>query len=408
MPVWHNAVRKFVEDGKLVILGVTQEQHPDRCRLFAQWKQFDWPILHDPINVLGSSAVPVIMAIDEHGIVRDWKPKPATIEAAFVDGVFEDVKTVAANPVRLGPAYPPRFADLRSTAEHSQSADQWRALGDAVFLWGGQECLDEAVRAYATATRQDLQDSRSFFRLGVALRQRYETPLRRADDFQAAIHNWGTALELAPHEYIWRRRIQQYGPRLEKPYPFYDWVPDAEAVIRTRGETPVPLRVRPIGAEIASPAQQFTVAESAVDPDPLGRVVRIDPSAVTAEVTLVPEAIAPGMTVRVHVVLRLHGAQNSEVQWNNEAEPLRLWLDVPDGWDVSERLLHAAVPKMPASTEPRSLEFEVRVPASASNAGTLRAYALFHVCEKSDGICRFVRLDIPIGIPLATSGPGTQ
>ncbi len=52
------------------MLGVTQEQHADRCRLFAQWKQFGWPILHDPINLLEAPAVPIVVAIDEHGIVR--------------------------------------------------------------------------------------------------------------------------------------------------------------------------------------------------------------------------------------------------------------------------------------------------------------------------------------------------
>ena len=76
MPVWHDATRQLVKDGRLVILGVTQEQHPERCRLFAQWKQFDWPILHDPINVLESAAVPIVVAIDEHGIVRSTRPRP--------------------------------------------------------------------------------------------------------------------------------------------------------------------------------------------------------------------------------------------------------------------------------------------------------------------------------------------
>ena len=43
--------------------------------------------------------------------------------------------------------------------------------------------------------------------------------------------------------------MQQYGPRLDKPYPFYDWVETAREEIRARGETPSPLRVEPAGAE---------------------------------------------------------------------------------------------------------------------------------------------------------------
>ena len=69
MPVWHEATKQLVEDGKLVVLGVVQEQHPDRCRLFAQWKGIDWPILHDVLNLVGPDAVPIYIAIDEHGPV---------------------------------------------------------------------------------------------------------------------------------------------------------------------------------------------------------------------------------------------------------------------------------------------------------------------------------------------------
>ena len=75
--------------GKLVVVGITQEQHSDRCRLFAQWKGIDWPILWDPINLTGSSAVPIVTAIDEYGIVRSLRPKPETIEAEFLSVVYE-------------------------------------------------------------------------------------------------------------------------------------------------------------------------------------------------------------------------------------------------------------------------------------------------------------------------------
>ena len=64
--------------------------------------------------------------------------------------------------------------------------------------------------------------------------------------FQRAIDAWGQALAIDPNHYIWRRRIQQYGPRLIKPYPFYDWVEQAAREIRARGETPVELAVRAI------------------------------------------------------------------------------------------------------------------------------------------------------------------
>jgi hypothetical protein len=39
---------------------------------------------------------------------------------------------------------------------------------------------------------------------------------------QKAVQYWTMALDMDSNQYIWRRRIQQYGPRLEKPYSFYD------------------------------------------------------------------------------------------------------------------------------------------------------------------------------------------
>lgn len=52
------------------MVGIIQEQHPDRCRLFMQWKQMDWPILVDSLNLLEVTAVPITLTIDEHGIIR--------------------------------------------------------------------------------------------------------------------------------------------------------------------------------------------------------------------------------------------------------------------------------------------------------------------------------------------------
>ena len=56
-----------------------------------------------------------------------------------------------------------------------------------------------------------------------------------------------------PSNYIWRRRLQQYGPRLDKPYPFYDWIETARRELKARGIEPHPLRARLTGAEIAQP-----------------------------------------------------------------------------------------------------------------------------------------------------------
>ena len=73
----------------------------------------------------------------------------------------------------------------------------------------------------------------------------------RANIRVQAIDAWTKALSLNTDQYIWRRRIQQYGPRLEKPYDFYSWVKQARKEIEERREKPVKLVFEPMGTEIA-------------------------------------------------------------------------------------------------------------------------------------------------------------
>jgi hypothetical protein len=282
VPVWHDATARWVQEGRLVLLGVTQEQHPDRCRLFAQWKGFDWPILHDPINVLESSAVPIVVTIDAHGIVRSTKPQVKSFQADFLDREFQDDAAKDTAP-RKAPVLPPGqdrpdFVALQRHTEAATTVGAWRELGDALALWGGDSRTDDAIAAYRQALRVAPQHGPTLFRLGVCYRQRYDAGRRQAGDFQAAVDAWNQALALDPNQYIWRRRIQQYGPRLDKPYAFYDWVAQAEREITARGEKPVPLAVRPLGAEIARPVRTFTEEEpDARAPDPEGKILR-DPA----------------------------------------------------------------------------------------------------------------------------------
>jgi len=89
VPRWHEATRKWQEEGKVQMAGIIEEQHPDRARLFMQWKQMRWPILVDSLNLLGVSAVPITLAIDEYGVIRMVNPKPAEIEEKFLNRTFE-------------------------------------------------------------------------------------------------------------------------------------------------------------------------------------------------------------------------------------------------------------------------------------------------------------------------------
>ena len=407
VPVWHEGTAGWVKDGKLVVLGVTQEQHADRCRLLAQWKGFDWPILHDPINVLESLAVPILVAIDEHGIVRSTKPMLANFKADFLDRKFADDAKGAA-PRHVTPALKkdtgqPDWDALRAQAKKTDSADVWRALGDALVLWGSDKTLDEAMSSYEHAAKIEPKNGPAWFRLGVCNRRRYESAHPQSGDFQSAIDHWGKALDLDPNQYIWRRRIQQYGPRLDQPYSFYDWVTQAEKAIRAHGAEPIALTGRPAGAEIAYPIKTLPSAAAARAPDPDGKILRDVGGLILAEVTVVPGQVRAGKSARIHVVLRPN--PKLKAHWNNEAEPLRLWVESPKGWQVSDRLLTANIPKKAVTEELRTLTFEVIAPADASGKQRLSLYALYNVCNDGDAQCQFLRLDVRVDIAIQRSTP---
>ncbi len=137
MPAWNQKLEKHVRDGKLVVLGIAQEQHPQRNRLFTQWNQIDWSVLHDPINLMQVAGVPIEIAIDEHGIVRSTRVKAETIEQDFINKTFSPDDAKASEPVK---AKRPDLSALRGHAKQTGSADAWRELGDGrVRGEGGEE-----------------------------------------------------------------------------------------------------------------------------------------------------------------------------------------------------------------------------------------------------------------------------
>ncbi len=234
--MWHRATKTWRDEGRLTVVGLVQEQHPDRTRLFAQWQGFDWPILWDPLNITGAAAVPNLTLIDEHGVVRSRRPSLKTIEAEFLDVAFEPPADAAA---------PPATSDdglLQLTGLPKSAADRpyWTALSD--LLWGGDAALDGANETLTSFAAAHAEDAQAQFRLGVARRMRHDSGRARRGDFAQAVAGWQAALALNPRQYIWRRRIQQYGPALDKPYPFYPWIDEAREALRDRGVEPAPLR----------------------------------------------------------------------------------------------------------------------------------------------------------------------
>ena len=406
--MWQQAAQPYIESGKLTAIGVVQEQHPDRTRLYQQWRQLGWPIFVDSLNVLDLKAVPIPVAIDEWGMVRDSERKPKRFAEQFMNAEFE--KTSA--PASYHRAKRPDVDRLRRLAQESPTAKAWRDLGDACFLWrasgAGEGC--HAVEAYEKAVALDPHDGRAQFRLGVALRRRYESRNRHPSDAQAAVERWGLALSVNPNQYVWRRRIQQYGPRLDKPYNFYSWVDKARKEITARGEVPLTLVVEPTGSEVAPPER----STAGTDGSPTAqvkdrrpqhdRIHRDTKSFVRIEPMVAPVRARPGHRVRARITFRVN--ERTRPYWNNEADDLAMWVDLPDGLTLGEGKLFHDNPQEPETQEDRAVEFEIAVDKNAKPATIkIPAYALYYVCENKGGKCHYVRQDFTVTFHVDPNAP---
>ena len=123
-------MKDLVASGKLHILGITQEQHSERCRLFAQWKEFDWPILWDPFNLTGSKAVPLAVAVDEWGVVRAVNPRADRFEESFLNVDFP----IPAEDEPEPPAPSEHVVQLDSAKEGSFEAAHYGAISDNIAV----------------------------------------------------------------------------------------------------------------------------------------------------------------------------------------------------------------------------------------------------------------------------------
>ena len=389
MPGWHKATRKWRESGKLRIIGITQEQHRERCHLFAQWQGLDWPILWDPFNMTGSAVVPTFTLIDEHGIVRALRVDLRTIETSFLS-----VKFPAPEAMPPDPDVGDFLVEIAGTEPGSSQHGYYHALSD--LLWRGDAAFDKAI-PFLEALREANPDNPIIeFRLGVAYRMRHDSEKRQVGDFQKAILSWTRARAARPNQYIWRRRIQQYGPSTDKPYPFYDWVEKAKKEITARGGEPVMLRAMLTAAERALPARSLEAPVAAKEPDPEGKIRRSKGKWIEVDTAYAFVTKRHSSTARLHVVFRPQPA--SKVLWNNEAEPMRVWLGAP-----ARRLIVHPIPRGVTTREERRFEWELEL-ADAESV-TVQGYALFNACQGADGACTYLRRDFQITIQ-APARPG--
>ena len=245
-----------------------------------------------------------------------------------------------------------------------------------------------------------MTDAQLDFRLGVAHRKRFDasttTGTPKADDFSAASLYWSKALKKNPNQYIWRRRIEQYGPRLAKPYPFYDWIETAQEEITARGETPIELRDALSGAEIAKQSRKFVIDETEIEnPDPDSKVTVDTEGLVGVKATCVPAWTEPGKTVRVH--LRFAPLKG---EWNNEGQPLRVWLSNSEDIQLSSQMAESPNAAEANSAESRTIEFEIKLADTVQNDVEVSGFALYNTCEKESDQCLFRRMEFVVPIKI--------
>ncbi|MFT7678327.1 MAG: hypothetical protein ACI8QC_002313 [Planctomycetota bacterium] len=373
MPVWYEAVEQWARDGALVLIGITQEQHPERCELYRQWKGFDFPILWDPFNLTQSKAVPRFIAIDEHGVVQSTRLNPRNFEEKFLAVEFD-----------------PPAEDVSAADAVCCFTDQHGKPSPISTLSQGGELL-ESVAALAARMTAEPKNARAAFHAGVAYRMRHDSDQAQAGDFQSAIDAWTQALKLDPNQYIWRRRIQQYGPRMDKPYRFYTWTKQAQADILARGETPVQLVAELTRAELAEPrGAQPKADQELVDPDPNGEINSDSSGLVSIESAVAFDTSGKKPVASVHLMLSTNAKR--DVHWNHEAGPsIQVWVDAP-----TPRLLSAALRTDTASSEgTQQLGFEIEL-LPGEDSMVLPAYALYYVCEGESGTCLYLRQEFEI------------
>ncbi|CAN5406146.1 hypothetical protein BH23VER1_BH23VER1_26100 [soil metagenome] len=379
VPGWHVQTDPLEKAGKLRVLGIVQEQHGDRARLFHQWKEMDWPILVDSYNLLGVEAVPITVLVRPDGTIEKTRAKLDDLQPFLQKFAGTGGESTEAAPQPADPPVP-----------EAVLLDQHAAYDETVALW---EDRDKPSAAEA-------------FRLGVLYRKRFDSPAQQPGDFGKAVAQWTSALERQPDQYIWRRRIQQYGPRLDKPYAFYDWVTEAREAIVQRGEVPVLLVAEPGGAEIAEPGT-FAAPPAGQDlgahPDPHGRLAQDTQSLVRAETVAVPGTAGDRAGYRIHLTLRPDPTHDAH--WNNEAGVSSLWIALSEGWWVSPPAIAIPAGELPAatSTEARTVEFEVTPDEDAAAPSSFSAAAFYYVCEGESGTCLYLRNNISIPIPARES-----
>ncbi|MBL4770960.1 MAG: hypothetical protein JKY61_07435 [Planctomycetes bacterium] len=406
MPVWRDLTKELRESGELNVVGIVQEQHPDRTRLYAAWQNLDFPILWDPFNTTGIDYVLVSTFVDGYGVVRATGLSPRN-GAKLKMLLNKDWLEQDGGPKTRAPWITPDMGQARIVHASGSLGAVKKAMSR--FLWASEGTLPpETVMDDLVQQLEERLDSKDVhpedhFRAGVARRLRLDSPHAAKGDAQASIDHWVNALTQNPNQYIWRRRIQQWGPRLDKPYPFYDWVDQAFEDLKTSGHAHAPLIAALSGSEVAGkPGGSAPAPVPVSEPDPKGQLHRDKGLMVRLETAAAPNSKVANkgkskgpLSARIHITLRpLAGSH-----WTPDTEPAQVWLKAPEGWSVAQQGLHFPPVSKAQTAASCYLDFEISAPKDATT-GILKGYAVYSIC-KPDGTCLFRRQDFSVQVRVA-------
>jgi|CXWL01.1.fsa_nt_gi peroxiredoxin len=233
LPEWNEKTKALIAADKLVVIGVSQEQSPERSRLLLQWLKIDWPVLHDPLNTHEVRKLPTVIAIDEHGYVQDPHAKIETFESKFVNQTY---------PKPGKPAYYERdvLQDPRVTrriVEDTNAAEDWNRHGTSIILSWRPALLPEGVESFTKLTGKEPKSAVAYFRLGVAHLFRRASEFAQGDDLEGAQKALKKAAALSSSNEVFAQRLLVASGKDtgEK------WIKLARKEIKARGEKPVAL-----------------------------------------------------------------------------------------------------------------------------------------------------------------------
>ena len=335
----------------------------------------EWPVMIDSLNLIEVTAVPITLLIDQSGVIRFKNPKDAELDQF------------------LATEYP------NSPAPEPVTWPQELANAVAAVNSGGPSEISAAHEAYENIAEKS---PRQWFQYGVLSRKRFDSPDAETDDFADAVTAWSKALAGEPRQYIWRRRIQQYGPRLDKPYPFYDWIPEARESIAGRGEEPIQLVTEPSGAEFAVPGEVASSQSEKPHPDPQKQLPDDQKGLVSVTTVAVPSTDAKKPGWRIHLTFTPN--PTLDAHWNNENGPMKVWLDSSDSWEPVDKFMHREVATAPenlksaTSTEARHLEFEILPAAKETVPEKVSGNAYIYICEGATGTCMYLRKSFTVKV----------